>query len=184
MVGSCDGGTQLGAFQFAREVGVPYHTCLAYEYGLALFSELTNRVRRAQDFACTPMNTCRNCMGPHAPEPCEPVFNFTRYFVDQCAISRCSASFSDVAACSDGLVKGVDKIMAEVVGSAARLIFHSITLALPCYIQATRGPVAAGIDVRRFALFLARPKLACACVRRTYWWTIEAASSHRRSRRK
>jgi cathepsin X len=46
VAGSCDGGSAEGAFQFAQS-GIPEATCLQYD---------------ANDDACLPINTCRNCV--------------------------------------------------------------------------------------------------------------------------
>jgi cathepsin X len=68
--GSCNGGSATGAFQFARDKGIPLDTCLQYE---------------AHDYACTPENTCRDCKGPYKNGTCWAVEKFQRIFVDQYA---------------------------------------------------------------------------------------------------
>jgi len=83
VAGSCYGGSATGAFQFAHDKGIPLDTCLPYQ---------------ADDFACTPINTCRNCKGPPGQGTCWAQTNYTRFFVDQ---------WSNV--------DGVQKIMAEIV---------------------------------------------------------------------
>jgi cathepsin X len=82
--GSCNGGSATGAFQFARDKGIPADTCLQYE---------------ARDLACTPENTCRDCKGPYKNGTCWAVKEgqFKRIFVDQYAT-----------------VLGVTNIMAEI----------------------------------------------------------------------
>jgi len=66
--GTCNGGSHSGAFQFAKQNGIPSDTCLSYE---------------AKDETCSALNTCRDCVGPYQKGSCSPVSNFTRYFVDQ-----------------------------------------------------------------------------------------------------
>jgi len=83
VAGSCYGGTATGAFQFAKSKGIPLDTCLPYQ---------------ADDFDCTPINTCRNCKGPPGEGTCWAQQNYTRFFVDQ---------YSEI--------DGVQKIMAEIV---------------------------------------------------------------------
>jgi len=83
MAGSCYGGSATGAFQFAKQKGIPLDTCLPYQ---------------ADDFDCTPINTCRNCKGPPGEGTCWAQQNYTRFFVDQYAE-----------------IDGVQKIMAEIV---------------------------------------------------------------------
>jgi len=80
--GTCNGGSHSGAFQFAHNVGIPEDTCLSYQ---------------AHDYDCTPLNTCRDCVGPYQHGNCTAVTQFRRWFVDQY-----------------GHVTGVDKIMAEI----------------------------------------------------------------------
>jgi len=80
--GSCYGGSATGAFQFVQQKGIPLDTCLPYQ---------------ADDFACTPINTCRNCKGPPGQGTCWAQQNYTRFWVDQ---------YSSVS--------GVAKIMAEI----------------------------------------------------------------------
>jgi len=82
MAGTCAGGTATGAFQFVQENGVPEDTCLQYQ---------------ADDFKCTPFNTCRTCKGPYGSGVCSAVTNFTRFYVDE---------YSPI--------DGVDDIMAEI----------------------------------------------------------------------
>jgi cathepsin X len=82
VAGSCYGGSATGAFQFAKDKGIPLDTCLPYQ---------------ADDFACTPINTCRNCKGPPGQGTCWAQQNYTRFFVDQ---------YSEI--------DGVQKIMAEI----------------------------------------------------------------------
>jgi len=82
VAGSCYGGSATGAFQFAKDKGIPLDTCLPYQ---------------ADDFACTPINTCRNCKGPPGEGTCWAQQNYTRFWVDQ---------YSEVS--------GVSKIMAEI----------------------------------------------------------------------
>jgi cathepsin X len=82
VAGSCFGGSATGAYQFVKEKGIPPDTCLLYQ---------------ADDFECSPINTCRNCKGPPGQGTCWAQQNYTRYFVDQ---------FNDV--------DGVDSIMAEI----------------------------------------------------------------------
>jgi hypothetical protein len=60
VAGSCYGGSATGAFQFVQENGVPQDTCLQYQ---------------ADDFDCTPINTCRNCKGPPGQGTCWSVNN-------------------------------------------------------------------------------------------------------------
>jgi len=81
MAGSCDGGSAEGAFQFAQS-GIPITTCLQY---------------MADDEACSPIDTCRNCVGPPGGGTCFAQTNYTSFFVDQ---------FADIT--------GVDNIMAEI----------------------------------------------------------------------
>jgi len=82
--GSCNGGSATGAFQFARDKGVPLDTCLQYE---------------ARDNACTAENTCRDCKGPYKNGTCWAVAEgqYQRIFVDQYAS-----------------VLGIDNIRAEI----------------------------------------------------------------------
>jgi len=80
--GSCYGGSATGAYQFVKEKGIPLDTCLPYQ---------------ADDFECTPINTCRNCKGPPGEGTCWAQQNYTRFWVDQ---------WSDI--------DGVPKIMAEI----------------------------------------------------------------------
>jgi len=82
VAGSCDGGSAEGAFQFAQS-GIPEDTCLQYE---------------ADDIACSPINTCRNCVGPPGSGTCFAMTNFTSLYVDQ---------YSDIS--------GVDNIRAEIM---------------------------------------------------------------------
>jgi len=82
MAGSCYGGSATGAFQFVKENGIPQDTCLLYQ---------------ADDFDCTPINTCRNCKGPPGQGTCWAQQNYTKYYVDQ---------YNDV--------NGVQNIMAEI----------------------------------------------------------------------
>jgi len=79
--GSCHGGSAAGAFKFAQG-GIPEYTCLAYD---------------ATDDDCTPINTCRTCVGPPGQGTCSPVANYTSFYVDE---------FSDI--------QGVSNIMAEI----------------------------------------------------------------------
>jgi cathepsin X len=79
--GTCDGGDADAAFQFAQS-GIPEETCLQYE---------------ADDDACSPINTCRNCVGPPGSGTCFAQTNYTSFFVDE---------FSDIS--------GVQNIMAEI----------------------------------------------------------------------
>jgi len=81
VAGSCDGGSAEGAFQFAQS-GIPIATCLQYD---------------ANDDDCTPINTCRNCVGPPGSGTCFAQQNFTNFYVDQ---------YSDIS--------GVENIMAEI----------------------------------------------------------------------
>ena len=62
--GSCDGGSAEGAFQFAQG-GIPEDTCLQYE---------------ADDIACTPINSCRNCVGPPGSGTCFAQTNYTSFY--------------------------------------------------------------------------------------------------------
>jgi len=80
--GSCYGGSATGAFAFVKSKGIPLDTCLPYQ---------------ADDFSCTPINTCRNCKGPPGQGTCWAQQNYTRVFVDQY-----------------GSVHGVSQIMAEI----------------------------------------------------------------------
>jgi len=80
--GSCYGGSATGAFAFVKSKGIPLDTCLPYQ---------------ADDFDCTPINTCRNCKGPPGQGTCWAQQNYTRFWVDQYAS-----------------VNGVAKIMAEI----------------------------------------------------------------------
>jgi cathepsin X len=82
VAGSCYGGSATGAFQFAKDKGIPLDTCLPYQ---------------ADDFACSAINTCRNCKGPPGQGTCWAQTNYTRLFVDQYAE-----------------IDGVNKIMAEI----------------------------------------------------------------------
>jgi len=82
VAGSCYGGSATGAFQFAKDKGIPLDTCLPYQ---------------ADDFACSAINTCRNCKGPPGQGTCWAQTNYTRFFVDQYAE-----------------IDGVQKIMAEI----------------------------------------------------------------------
>jgi len=82
MAGSCHGGSATGAFQFVKANGIPLDTCLPYE---------------AQDFACTAINTCRNCKGPPGEGTCWAQQNYTRFWVDQ---------YSSI--------NGITQIMAEI----------------------------------------------------------------------
>jgi cathepsin X len=82
VAGSCYGGSATGAFQFVQEKGIPQDTCLQYQ---------------ADDFDCTPINTCRNCKGPPGSGTCWAQQNYTRFYVDQ---------YNDVS--------GVQNIMAEI----------------------------------------------------------------------
>jgi len=83
VAGSCYGGSATGAFQFVKDKGIPLDTCLPYQ---------------ADDFACTPINTCRNCKGPPGEGTCWAQANYTRFWVDQ---------YSSIT--------GVQNIMAELV---------------------------------------------------------------------
>jgi cathepsin X len=80
--GSCYGGSATGAYGFVKKKGIPLDTCLPYQ---------------ADDFACTAINTCRNCKGPPGQGTCWAQTNYTRFFVDQ---------YSDI--------DGVKNIMAEI----------------------------------------------------------------------
>jgi len=82
VAGSCDGGSPTGAFQFVQENGVPVDTCLQYD---------------ANDDACSPINTCRTCVGPPGSGTCSAVTNFTSFYVDE---------FDSI--------EGVSNIMAEI----------------------------------------------------------------------
>jgi cathepsin X len=82
IAGSCYGGSATGAFQFVKQSGIPLDTCLPYQ---------------ADDFACSAINTCRNCKGPPGQGTCWAQQNYTRFWVDQ---------FNDV--------NGVQSIMAEI----------------------------------------------------------------------
>jgi cathepsin X len=66
--GSCHGGSATGAFQFARDKGIPLDTCLQYE---------------AKDFECSAINTCRNCKGPADHGTCWAQTNYSRIWVEQ-----------------------------------------------------------------------------------------------------
>jgi len=70
VAGSCNGGSATGAFQFARDKGIPLDTCLQYE---------------ANDQACSAINTCRDCKGPYKNGTCwaVPDNQVKRVFVDQ-----------------------------------------------------------------------------------------------------
>lgn len=81
VAGSCDGGSAEGAFQFMQS-GIPEDTCMQYE---------------ADDLACTPINTCRNCVGPPGSGTCFAQTNYTSYYVDE---------YSDIS--------GVSNIQAEI----------------------------------------------------------------------
>jgi len=82
VAGSCYGGSGTGAYQFVQQSGVPEDTCLQYQ---------------ADDFDCTPINTCRTCVGPPGSGTCSAQTNFTSFFVDE---------YGDIS--------GEDAIMAEV----------------------------------------------------------------------
>ena len=70
MAGSCDGGSAEGAFQFAQS-GIPLDTCLSYE---------------ADDLACTPINTCRTCVGP----PVRNTKNTQNNTAERHAVTECN----------------------------------------------------------------------------------------------
>jgi len=82
VAGSCYGGSATGAFNFVKTHGIPPDTCCPYE---------------ADDFECTPINTCRNCKGPPGQSTCWAQQNYTRFFIEQY-----------------GNVNGVNQIMAEI----------------------------------------------------------------------
>jgi cathepsin X len=64
--GTCDGGDDAGVYQFMQQTGVPDTSCMAYV---------------AQDFACTPVNTCRTC-NP-GTSTCDAVSNYTNMMVSE-----------------------------------------------------------------------------------------------------
>ena len=68
MAGSCDGGSAEGAFQFAQS-GIPLDTCMQYE---------------ADDLACTPINTCRTCVGPPVRKTTKQTKNAKQRSVTEC----------------------------------------------------------------------------------------------------
>lgn len=63
--GSCDGGDDIGVYQFFNQVGIPDVTCQQY---------------KAVDQDCTPINVCRTC-SPTAG--CSAVTNYTKYYVSE-----------------------------------------------------------------------------------------------------
>lgn len=63
--GTCDGGDDLGVYQYFQETGIPDITCQQYE---------------ATDNDCTPKNTCRTC----SPDgTCTAVTNYEKWYADQ-----------------------------------------------------------------------------------------------------
>ncbi|RYG54423.1 hypothetical protein EON66_07155 [archaeon] len=81
--GSCDGGDDIGVYQFFNQVGIPDVTCQQY---------------KAVDQDCTPINVCRTC-SPTAG--CSAVTNYTKYYVSEYSSVRvCSP-------CTHGCVHGL-----------------------------------------------------------------------------
>lgn len=65
VAGSCDGGDDIGVYQYLKSNGIPDVTCQQYQ---------------AKDFACTPINTCRTC---DPSGTCSAVSNYTVYHVSE-----------------------------------------------------------------------------------------------------
>ncbi len=66
IAGSCDGGDDMGVYQYLQQTGIPDSTCMQYA---------------ATDMACTPINTCRTCVP--GTGVCSAVTNYTKYFASQ-----------------------------------------------------------------------------------------------------
>jgi len=63
--GTCDGGDDVGVYQYFQDTGIPDITCQQYQ---------------AQDFDCTPINTCRSC----SPDgTCTAVAKYQKWYADQ-----------------------------------------------------------------------------------------------------
>jgi len=61
IAGSCHGGSHTGVYQFIKKNGmIPYDSCQPY---LACSSESKDGFCAHVDTTCSPMNTCRTCMG-------------------------------------------------------------------------------------------------------------------------
>jgi cathepsin X len=65
IAGTCDGGDDIGVYQFLQQTGIPDVTCQQYQ---------------AKDFACSAVNTCRTC---DPSGTCSAVSNYTNYRVSQ-----------------------------------------------------------------------------------------------------
>jgi cathepsin X len=98
VAGSCHGGSATGAFQFARDSGIPLDTCLQYE---------------AVDNQCSAINTCRNCHPPADAKNCFAVTNFTRVYVDQYARVSGVANIMAEVATRGPVAAGIDATVLE-----------------------------------------------------------------------
>lgn len=65
IAGSCDGGDDVGVYQYFQQTGIPDATCQLYQ---------------AKDFACSPITTCKTC-SPSGT--CSAVTSFQKWYVDQ-----------------------------------------------------------------------------------------------------
>jgi len=98
VAGTCDGGSPTGTFQFVQENGVPEDTCLQYQ---------------ADDFACSAINTCRNCKGPPGMGTCWAQTNYTTFWVDEYdSISEVPSIMAEIAA-RGPVAAGIDATVLE-----------------------------------------------------------------------
>jgi hypothetical protein len=65
IAGTCDGGDDIGVYQYFQQTGIPDTTCQAYE---------------AVDNKCDPLNTCRTC----SPDgTCAAITNYTKWYASE-----------------------------------------------------------------------------------------------------
>lgn len=65
IAGSCDGGDDIGVYQYFQETGIPDVTCQQYQ---------------AQDFDCSAINTCRTCTPDGG---CSAITKYQSWYADQ-----------------------------------------------------------------------------------------------------
>eukprot|EP00921_Rhytidocystis_pertsovi_P001033 GHVQ01001772.1.p1 GENE.GHVQ01001772.1~~GHVQ01001772.1.p1 ORF type:complete len:392 (+),score=47.50 GHVQ01001772.1:2191-3366(+) len=68
MTGDCNGGTDMGAYQFMREFGIVDDTCQVY---------------RAVNLPCSDLYKCASCWGSPLEPDCNPVDEYDLYFVEE-----------------------------------------------------------------------------------------------------
>jgi len=100
---TCHGGDPAAAYEYMRTTGIPDETCAPYE---------------AQDYACTPINTCKTCE-PDFDDPskkCSPITDYKSYYVDE-----------------HGAVNGTANMMAEIMARGPIACVIAVTPAFEAY---------------------------------------------------